>query len=466
MWLGSVVTLLTKHVAPKVQAPPAGLGVPGDATLQTPAFTGFMMQVLKLLHGVKRSQQQLSEQLALIIEGQRRAEGFATEPVGLPRIKSTEELMAFEKELESSMKKRIQLKKCMQTIGGDTPKENTSRILRKMLCHEVGAAFTWYGTKNKRAFSTLQFCQRARSQTGPANVLARARPGPAVKSPSSSQARKKAPYPARGPGQARAFGDKLYEAAISTFKYKGRVAPERPHLPSRLCQVEHLVNVERHGLILVQCRCGGYKGGARAAGCGESGDVPYPPLLAVLDGQALRIVVLVERKLMFLGKLRSRKCELDCFLDEAHFLLPAMLHVHLGHGINLAEATMTHALGNASTPGRFVRMVSRGLWEPAALFDRSVTGQACRRLLKDGAVGKKPLTSEKIDAVIATWVPQGLEILVATSLDSIFFCRLARTRGGADAARLFDYGSYCCVAWCGNNGRTRKKPGIKFFRVP
>ncbi|KAM7300466.1 hypothetical protein ISCGN_016080 [Ixodes scapularis] len=39
MWLGSVVTLLTKHLAPKVQAPPAGLGVRGDATLQTPAFT-------------------------------------------------------------------------------------------------------------------------------------------------------------------------------------------------------------------------------------------------------------------------------------------------------------------------------------------------------------------------------------------------------------------------------------------
>ncbi|KAM7289145.1 hypothetical protein ISCGN_029278 [Ixodes scapularis] len=39
-WLGSVVTLLTKHLAPKVQAPPAGLGVRGDATLQTPALTG------------------------------------------------------------------------------------------------------------------------------------------------------------------------------------------------------------------------------------------------------------------------------------------------------------------------------------------------------------------------------------------------------------------------------------------
>ncbi|KAM7297275.1 uncharacterized protein ISCGN_022428 [Ixodes scapularis] len=80
-----------------------------------------------------------------------------------------------------------------------------------------------------------------------------------------------------------------------------------------------------------------------------------------------------------------------------------MLQVHLGHGITLAEATMTHALTHASSPGRFVRMVSRGLWEPAALFDRSVTGQACRRLLKNGAVEKTPLTPEKIDAVIAAF---------------------------------------------------------------
>ncbi|XP_070379997.1 uncharacterized protein [Dermacentor albipictus] len=28
------------------------------------------------------------------------------------------------------------------------------------------------------------------------------------------------------------------------------------------------------------------------------------------------------------------------------------------------------------------------------------------------------------------------------------------------------YGSYCCVAWCTNNGRTRKKPGTHFFRIP
>ncbi|XP_075730332.1 uncharacterized protein LOC119163107 isoform X1 [Rhipicephalus microplus] len=28
------------------------------------------------------------------------------------------------------------------------------------------------------------------------------------------------------------------------------------------------------------------------------------------------------------------------------------------------------------------------------------------------------------------------------------------------------YGSYCCVSWCFNNGRTHKKPGTSFFRIP
>ncbi|XP_075736974.1 uncharacterized protein LOC142776698 isoform X2 [Rhipicephalus microplus] len=28
------------------------------------------------------------------------------------------------------------------------------------------------------------------------------------------------------------------------------------------------------------------------------------------------------------------------------------------------------------------------------------------------------------------------------------------------------YGSYCCLSWCFNNGRTHKKPGTSFFRMP
>ncbi|KAM7287754.1 hypothetical protein ISCGN_031445 [Ixodes scapularis] len=51
-WLGSVVTLLIKHLAPKVQAPPAELGVRGDATLQTPAFTGSTCESRCLESGV------------------------------------------------------------------------------------------------------------------------------------------------------------------------------------------------------------------------------------------------------------------------------------------------------------------------------------------------------------------------------------------------------------------------------
>ncbi|KAK8760695.1 hypothetical protein V5799_028038, partial [Amblyomma americanum] len=29
-----------------------------------------------------------------------------------------------------------------------------------------------------------------------------------------------------------------------------------------------------------------------------------------------------------------------------------------------------------------------------------------------------------------------------------------------------NYGRYCCVSWCGNNGRRQRKPGPKFFRIP
>ncbi|XP_075734089.1 uncharacterized protein LOC142775818 isoform X2 [Rhipicephalus microplus] len=28
------------------------------------------------------------------------------------------------------------------------------------------------------------------------------------------------------------------------------------------------------------------------------------------------------------------------------------------------------------------------------------------------------------------------------------------------------YGIYCCVSWCFNNGRTHKKIGTSFFRIP
>ncbi|KAM7299715.1 uncharacterized protein ISCGN_020281 [Ixodes scapularis] len=140
------------------------------------------------------------------------------------------------------------------------------------------------------------------------------------------------------------------------------------------------------------------QGAAVAAPPGEAEAASWPPPLAVQDGE-----------------------------------------IHLGHGIKMRETVFNHALSKAATPGRFIRMVSRSLWEPAELFDRSVSGQACRRLLKEGAVGKKPLTPEKIDALAATWLPQDLEILVATSLDSIFFCGPARTMGEHDQLDHHDY---------------------------
>ncbi|CAN8019562.1 unnamed protein product [Ixodes persulcatus] len=38
-------------------------------------------------------------------------------------------------------------------------RKKTSRILKKLLTYDIGVAFTWYGTKDKRRFCDLQFCQ-------------------------------------------------------------------------------------------------------------------------------------------------------------------------------------------------------------------------------------------------------------------------------------------------------------------
>ncbi|KAG0423198.1 hypothetical protein HPB47_001017, partial [Ixodes persulcatus] len=52
----------------------------------------------------------------------------------------------------------------------------------------------------------------------------------------------------------------------------------------------------------------------------------------------------------------------------------------------------------------------------------------CRESLREPHQSFLPVVVLKFSGV-ATWVPQDLEILVATSLDSIFFCGLARTMG-------------------------------------
>lgn len=75
--------------------------------------------------------------------------------------------------------------------------------------------------------------------------------------------------------------------------------------------------------------------------------------------------------------------------------MPESLQIHLRHGIFMPEEPSSNALGEARTPGRFVRLISRDLWEHAELFNRSVAGQACRRLLKKEAVGEDIANSRK-----------------------------------------------------------------------
>ncbi|XP_075546883.1 uncharacterized protein LOC142580030 isoform X2 [Dermacentor variabilis] len=46
-----------------------------------------------------------------------------------------------------------------------------------------------------------------------------------------------------------------------------------------------------------------------------------------------------------------------------------------------------------------------------------------------------------------------------------YSCTPAALHGKMTSCRP-SYGSYCCVTWCQNNGRTQKKPGTCFFRIP
>ncbi|CAN7937872.1 unnamed protein product, partial [Ixodes hexagonus] len=108
---------------------------------------------------IRQSQQHQSEQLMLIIDMLRHANGPPNVPLGRHRFETLQDFLAFEEELAGCDQKRVQLMQHMQIIGGDNAKDKTVRIIRKMLCHEVGAAFTWYGTKKKGAFCNLQFCK-------------------------------------------------------------------------------------------------------------------------------------------------------------------------------------------------------------------------------------------------------------------------------------------------------------------
>ncbi|KAM7285909.1 uncharacterized protein ISCGN_032794 [Ixodes scapularis] len=149
-----------------VHGPVPSAGRPRDITahmppgaISGPQWTDFMTQVLRMLHTLKQRQQQQSEQLALLANMLDSVLPAPTEPLVVAPLKDLEEFLAYEKVLAASDEKKLQLKRYIKIIGGDDAKEKTSRILKKLLTYDIGVAFTWYGTKDKRRFCDLQFCQ-------------------------------------------------------------------------------------------------------------------------------------------------------------------------------------------------------------------------------------------------------------------------------------------------------------------
>ncbi|XP_064455628.1 uncharacterized protein LOC135372636 isoform X2 [Ornithodoros turicata] len=72
--------------------------------------------------------------------------------------------------------------------------------------------------------------------------------------------------------------------------------------------------------------------------------------------------------------------------------------VALEDNITVNKERLEWALG-AAKDSLFCREVARLLWTGEELSERSVTGEACRRYAKSGAVGKKRLTPKKMDAL-------------------------------------------------------------------
>ncbi|KAG0423070.1 hypothetical protein HPB47_001138 [Ixodes persulcatus] len=82
---------------------------------------------------------------------------------------------------------------------------------------------------------------------------------------------------------------------------------------------------------------------------------------------------------------------------------PAELaEVHLRNGVYMAKKHLANCLSKGNTDSKFIGLVARGLWRADELLDRSVSGKACRRLVKDGATAKEELTPIKVDAMEAT----------------------------------------------------------------
>ncbi|CAN7948527.1 unnamed protein product, partial [Ixodes pacificus] len=164
--LGRCSAMSPEALNQHVHGPVPSAGRPRDITahmppgaISGPQWTDFMMQVLRMLHTLKQRQQQQSEQLALLANMLDSVLPAPTEPLVVAPLKDLEEFLAYEKVLAASDEKKLQLKRYIKIIGGEDAKEKTSRILKKLLTYDIGVAFTWYGTKDKRRFCDLQFCQ-------------------------------------------------------------------------------------------------------------------------------------------------------------------------------------------------------------------------------------------------------------------------------------------------------------------
>lgn len=74
--------------------------------------------------------------------------------------------------------------------------------------------------------------------------------------------------------------------------------------------------------------------------------------------------------------------------------------MELAPGISILKDQWTKLVaGKNINESKFTRNLAVTLWGSETLKNRSVTGLACRRFLKDGAEAKRALTPLKVDAV-------------------------------------------------------------------
>lgn len=84
------------------------------------------------------------------------------------------------------------------------------------------------------------------------------------------------------------------------------------------------------------------------------------------------------------------------------YILILLLQVDLGDGVLVPKKKLDHVL-KRPTDSKFCKDMVRILWRPEELLNRSVTGQPCRRLLKEPgmaeAIPKRALTPKKLDGL-------------------------------------------------------------------